>query len=243
MEIETKKLLRTRLLKYSIDNNLSHIPSALSMYNYLYELFENHESDEIINPYTWNIVIGKPFGAQSYYVIWHYFYMLDKTNLGYGVKHSEIDFVDYGEETLGNALGIASGICYNGKRTWCNISDGALQMGPTLEAIQFIGHNKQDIVLTVDYNRTQLTGNTTSIMGMTINGVYEMFYNAGWKVYIIESNNFLKGPAKALIEQLKGPIVFLIETTKGDGVVEMENDPVTWHYKQLKDINEITLSR
>ncbi len=239
--MDTKKMLRSRLLRYSIDKDLGHIPSALSMYNYLYELFENEETDEIINPYDWNIVIGKPFGAQAYYIIWHYFYMLDKTNLSYGVKHSEINFVDFGEETLGNALGIASGISYNGKRTWCNLSDGVLQMGPTLEAIQFIGHNKQDIVLTVDYNRTQLTGDTIEIMGMTISAVSEMFSNHGWKVYKIESDKFHKGPAKALIEQLNGPIVFLIETTKGDGVVEMEADPIGWHYKKLGSLNEITI--
>jgi len=234
-----KQTLRKRLLDYSIDNKLSHIPSALSMFNYLYELFNCDNNDAVIDPYKWNIVIGKPFGAQAYYVIWHYYYMLDITRKSYGIKHKEIDFVDYGEETLGNALGIASGISYNGKRTWCNISDGALQMGPTLEAIQFIGHNKQDIVLTVDYNRTQLTGNTTEILGITINSIYDMFYNAGWRVYIVNSDDFYGGIVKTIIDK-KGPVVFLIETNKGDGIVEMENDPVQWHYKQLKDINEIT---
>ena len=235
-----KDLLRKRLLDYSIKNELSHIPSALSMFNYLYELFNHDVTDEIIDPYEWNIVIGKPFGAQAYYVIWHYYYMLDISNLAYGVKHDEIKFVDYGEETLGNALGVASGMSYNGKRTWCNISDGALQMGPTLEAIQFIGHNKQDIVLTVDYNRTQLTGNTTKIMGMTINSVYDTFYNAGWVVYKVDSKDFRKEVVRKVLER-NGPIVFLIETIKGEGVEEMEKDPVLWHYLPLTNIQDITI--
>lgn len=234
-----KQLLKKRLIEYSINNKLSHIPSALSMFNYLYELFNFEDSQEVINPYNWNIVIGKPFGAQAYYIIWHYYYMLDITHKAYIIQENEIDFVDFSEETLGNALGVASGISYNGKRTWCNISDGALQMGSTLEAIQFIGHNQQDIVLTVDYNRTQLTGNTNQIMGITINGMKDIFHAASWRVYIVESDNFYSGIVKSVIDK-KGPVVFLIETNKGDGIVEMENDPILWHYKQLKDINEIT---
>ena len=241
--MELKTILK-RVLKYSINKKLSHVPSALSMLHYTHELFK-YDMDAadraIIDPYEWNIVIGKPFGAQSYYIIWHYYYMLNIENLAYGVKHEEIDFVDYGEETLGNALGFASGISYNGKRTYCNISDGALQMGSVLEAIQYIGHHKQNIVLTVDYNRTQLTGNTTDIMGMTINGVYDMFYNAGWIPYIIEDSKFNAKNIKSILDNIKGPIVFLIETHKGSGVVEMMQDPVTWHYKQLESLEEITL--
>lgn len=235
-----KKLYIQRILEYSIDNKLGHIPSALSMANYLYELFESNESEEVVNPYNWNIIIGKSFGAQSYYILWYHYYKLSLDNLSYGVKHDDIEFVDYGEETLGNALGIASGMSYNGKRTWCNISDGALQMGPTLESIQFIGHHQQNILLTVDYNTLQLTGNTTEIMGITINSMRDMFYNAGWRVYIVESKNFHKHIIKEVISR-PGPVVFLIETTKGEGVVEMISDPVKWHYKQLESISEVTL--
>ena len=235
------KLYTQRILNYSIDNDSGHIPSALSMHKYLHMLFESNESDELINPYTWNIVIGKSFGAQAYYILWQHYFMLDIKHLSYGLKHEEITFVDFSEETLGNALGVASGISYNGKRTWCNISDGPLQMGATLEAIQFIGKHKQDIVLTVDYNRMQLTGNTTDIMGISINSVYDMFYNAGWIPYIINVNKFDKKNIKSILDNTKGPIVFLIETIKGDGVVEMENDQVKWHYKKLRSIDEITI--
>lgn len=236
-----KELMLTRVLTYSIKAELGHIPSALSMLNYVYELF-SHEADSepVINPSTWNIVLGKPFGAQTYYKIWEYFYMLDISNLSYGVKHEEISFVDFSEETLGNALGVASGISYNGRKTWCNISDAALQMGPTLEAIQFVGHHKQDIMLTIDYNRTQLLGNTTQIMGSTESMIYDYFYNCGWRVYSVQSETFDKEIVRKIIER-EGPVVFIISTIKGNGVVEMMEDPIGWHYKELKDINEITL--
>jgi len=224
-----------KVLEYSIKNKLSHIPSALSMLKYSYEMFKIIDKDD------WNIVVGKPFGAQALYIIWEELYGLNIDNLSYGVKDKEIDFVDYGEETLGNALGFSSGISYNGKRTYCNISDGALQMGPTLEAINFIGHHKQSIVLTIDYNKTQLLGHTTHIMGTTISNHYDIFLNAGWIPYIIESDKFNSKNIKNILDNIKEPIVFLIETTKGEGVVEMVNDPVTWHYRQLNGLSEVTL--
>jgi len=229
-----------KILEYSIENNLGHIPSALSMHRYLFELFESNDSEAIITP-SWNIVIGKPFGSQAYYVLWQHYLNLGISHVSYGLKHEEVSFVDYSEETLGNALGVASGISYNGKRTWCNISDGALQMGPTLESIQYIGHYKQNIVLTIDYNRTQLTGNTTDILGMTINGVYDLFYNAGWTTYIINTKDFNKKYIKKVLDKFNGPIVFLIETIKGDGVIEMMKDPVKYHYKKLNSLDEVTL--
>ncbi len=235
-----KNNLRKRVLNYSIANNLAHIPSALSMFNYVYELFDNMKDDEVISPYNYNIVIGKPFGAQTYYIIWHYFYMIDHFKLPY-ILDNTIYFVDFSEETLGNALGIASGISYNNKPTWCNISDGALQMGPTLEAIQFIGNHNQNILLTVDFNGTQLTGNIKEINGMTIEKSKQLFELNNWTCYIINSKDFKKSNVKHLIENTKGPLCILVNTIKGEGVIEMENDPFKWHYKQLRSLDEITL--
>jgi len=240
-----KNNLRKRVLNYSIENSLGHIPSALSMFNYIFVLFESDNANginAIIDPSQFNIIIGKPFGAQTYYIIWRYFMMLDLSNVSYGVKHNDISFVDFSEETLGNALGVASGISYNGKRTWCNISDGALQMGPTLEAIQFIGYNKQDIFLTVDFNGTQLTGEIEEINGMCIENAKTLFEINGWTVYIIKSKDFSKNNIKSILNNFKGPLCILVDTIKGEGVQEMEDDPFTWHYKQLRSLDEITIS-
>jgi len=219
-----------KILEYSIEKDLGHIPSALSMLDYLEYLFRNHLDRD------WNIVIGKPYGAQAYYIIWKELYGLDIDNLSYGVKHNEIDFVDYGEETLGNALGIASGMSYNKKPTWCNISDAVLQMGSTLEAMQFIGKNKQDILLTVDYNNMQLTGRNDQ----NIIDAYSLFFDFGWNVLLVKNKDYSK--IKGFIKK-KGPKVILFQTIKGDTVREMEENPIKWHYKKLGSLDEITYSK
>jgi len=223
-----------KLLDYSIKHKLGHIPSALSMLDYLDYLTEN-----ILNK-DWNIVIGKPYGAQAYYILWNYYWNLDIENLSYGVKHDEIDFVDFSEETIGNALGVASGIqISNKKKTWCNISDAVFQMGSTLEAIQFIGSNQQDILLTVDYNNYQLTGKVSDIMNTNIYDIYSLLTDCNWKVLLIKN---LEDYSK--IEKFvknKGPKCILFETIKGKGILEMEMKPKEWHYKKLQNINEITI--
>ena len=95
------------VINYSFKHKLTHVPSALSMLTYVDVLFSN----EYIKPKRDIIVLGKPFGSQAYYLIWKKLGYLDHIEkLSMGVKHAEIDFVNYSEETMGNALGVAAGI-------------------------------------------------------------------------------------------------------------------------------------
>jgi len=210
------------ILNYSIKHNLKHIPSALSQYSYLKHILP------VVKDFK--IVIGKPFGAQAYYCIWDKMYKL-RENLGYGIKHEELAFIEYGDETIGNALGIASGIALcQDVPVYCNISDGCFQMGPTLEAIQFVGKHQQKILLTIDCNEFQLTGSTDDIIGITAEKISQHFKIYGWNIQTLEDINSLKYPS-----------VMIFKTKKGQGVKEMVENPQYWHYKQLNNIDDITI--
>jgi len=220
-----KKLIKS-LLKYSKENDLAHIPSALSHLEFLDYLYSN----KYIIPYDHNIVIGKPFGAQAYYLIWKKLgYLKDIENLSYGVKHDEIDFVNFSEETIGNALGVASGIELGSKKqTWVHLSDAAFQMGSTLEALQFISKHNQNIVITVDSNEMQLTGGTYDVLGLDSVFIASCSIVMGLETLIIRKDydkieSFLRK---------SGPKILVFKTKKGKGVQEMEMDPIYWHYKK-----------
>lgn len=205
------------------------------MLDYVYVLF----SEEIVKPYKDHIVIGKPFGAQAYYLTWKKLGYLNNINdLSVGVKHDEIIFVDYGEETMGNALGVASGIALTTTdRVWVNISDATLQMGNTLEAIQFIGHNNlRNILLTIDYNGTQVTGKTCDILD--VEPLKTMFAKYGWSVKVVNGHNHeeLSNSFNTISENK--PNVFFCETVKGHGVKQMENSS-EWHYKKITTQDEL----
>jgi len=220
--------MKKQLLEYSYANKLSHIPSALSMLDYIDTLFTN----KLVTPDDF-IILGKPFGAQAYYLVWQKLgYLTNIETLSAGVKHDEIEFVDYSEETMGNALGVAAGIAMTtDKLVWINLSDAALQMGNTLEAIQFIGHhNLKNILVTIDYNNTQVSGKTSDIL--TVDPVIDLFDNYNWKVY----NNELTG---FFIEN--EPKVFVMKTSKGGGIATIEKDTQFWHYKKIQDIKELQL--
>jgi transketolase len=217
--------LRRELYEFSRVNGLSHIPSAASMLDYVYYLWHNL----IVTPMD-NIVIGKPFGAQAYYIVWKRLGLLDNIkDLSVGVKHDEIPFVDYGEETMGNALGVGCGMAMaTGKRTWVNISDAALQMGNTLEAIQFIGSkNISNVFLTVDYNGTQVTDYIDNVIHT--DPVIDMFRAYRWNVIIRDGHEvepFELNPDK--------PNVVIFKTVKGKGYPKMEEDPFDWHYRKVE---------
>lgn len=224
------------LLKYSFENNLAHIPSALSMLDYISVVFNYIKKSD-------NIIIGKPFGAQTYYLVWKQLgWLKDIQNLHMGVKHDEIEFVLYSEETIGNALGVAAGVALvTDKKTYVNLSDAALQMGNTLEAIQFIGQHNLDVLVTVDYNGSQVTGNTKDIIDVT--AVIEFFKNNSFKTYITDGHD--KDKIHAVLKEVidfKEPTVIFFKTKKGYPFKEMMDNIKQWHYRKLNEKDIITFS-
>ena len=219
--------MRKELLEYSYTKGLSHIPSAFSMLDYVYILFNKGHIT-----YDDKIVIGKPFGSQAYYYVWD----LLNRKLSIGVKHDEINFVDFGEETMGNALGVGIGMAMaTDKKVWVNITDAALQMGPTLEAIQFMGSNKLDnLLVTVDYNGMQVTGKTKDIINT--DPVIKMIKDYGIPLYEVDGHDHAK--LQKTFQQAKSGIV-ICHTEKGHGVKSFTQDPKKWHYKKIESEEEL----
>jgi transketolase len=205
------------------------------MLDYIEVLFK----DQYVKP-TDGIVIGKPFGAQAYYLVWKDMGLIDNIEqLNVGVKHDEISFVDYADETIGNALGVAIGIALvNPKRVWVNLSDASLQMGNILEAIQFIGQHKiSNIFVTIDNNNAQVTGCTKDIV--SIDPCKSFFDNYGWSVQEVDGHN--KQELRKAFDHLCShhPNVVFCNTTKGNGVQCMSENVQKWHYRKISTQEEL----
>ena len=227
--------MKKELLEYSFKHGLSHIPSAMSMIDYLDVLFTN----KIITTDD-HILLGKPFGAQAYYLVWRKLgYLNEIEHLGAGVKHDEISFVDYSEETMGNALGVAIGIAMaSDKRVWVNLSDATLQMGNALEAIQFIGHrNLKNVFVTVDYNNAQVTGEVNDIL--TVNPVIQFFKEYNWSVQEVDGHDYTALASSFANLDNNLPNVVICHTRKGHGIAEIEEDIKKWHYKKIETLTEL----
>lgn len=200
-------------------NNI-HCLSSISQNKFLNFLFKNN-----IIKIDDNIVLSKSYGGFSF--LDNY---LKKTKEKY-VKKIVIDnfdykFIDFSNDVLGDALGVASGICLaNNKLTWVNSGDACLQMGSMLEAIEFIGEHNLNIKLTVDFNSYQLT----SKIKRSIEDYDALFKNFGWNAFIIKNNDF--NILKENFRKENKPTVFLIETNKKIG----NCDPIDEHYKIKED--------
>ena len=215
------------LLRFSYKNNMTHIASSLSQLEFIHELF----TKEFVVPYRDKIVLGKAFGSQSMLLTWKELGYLDNIDSFGFVRHGEVPFVEFSEYTLGNAMGVSAGIAIAvpNQLVWCHISDGALQMGNTLEAIQFIGHNNiKNVLVTVDYNGGQVTGDINKIL--PVEPVIELFRGYGWDVYDSDLSNFNIGDK---------PKVFIMRTVKGQGVPSIEKDIRKWHYKKIESYEEL----
>ncbi len=122
-------------------------------------------------------------------------------------------------------------------------------MGPTLEAIQFIGANQLNMLMTVDCNGMQLTENINKVINTNSRYISNILKQSGWDVLIYPTitdenrEDITKSIQYRLKNQTKTkiPTALLFETIKGHNVKEMEENPFGWHYKLLGDINEITI--
>lgn len=217
--------LREEILRHSYKYGLTHIASALSQADYIHELF----TKKLVVPYRDRMVFGKVFGAQAYFLTWKKLGYLDNIEGIHFVKHEEIPFVDFAEYSLGNGLGVATGIAMTtDQMVWVNLSDSVLQMGNTLEAIQFIGHNcLKNILVTVDLNGGQVTGKTEDIL--TVEPVIDFFKGYNWDVNF-DLSDFKMGDR---------PKVFIMRTKKGQGVKSMEENIRKWHYKKIETYEEL----
>lgn len=235
--------LRKDIIDMSFKNNSGHIPSSLSMVDYLYWLFKENYVDITKD----RLVIGKPFGAQAYYSVYAdlgYIPKEDLANFGstdhylsHGVT-TKLPGVVFSEDTLGSCLGVACGIALSlkniksDKKVYVNVSDGSLQAGTIWEAIMFAEtYNLSNIFLTVDYNKLQILNELQGLDNLA-----DKFKSFGWETY--ESDGHTKDKITKSLDNLfynrpmKKPGVLIFDTVKGKGITFMENN-LEWHYKTL----------
>lgn len=131
--------------------------------------------------------------------------------------------------SVGTGMALASRMDGLGNRVYVLIGDGEMQSGQVWEASICVPHYKLDnLVVILDYNKIQLLGPVSQIMG--IEPVAEKWKARGWEVIEIDGHKMREideGLKKA--EEIKGkPSVIIAHTIKGKGVSFMEST-AKWH--------------
>lgn len=228
------KEIRRTILTLSYNAKVAHIPSAFSMCDYLGVLF-----DKVISPFTHQFVLGKPFGAQSYYALFSFYGWIGRDLSKYGttdpewryIIQNEHPLISYIDESMGNCLSVACGIAMGGKNVFVNISDAAFQEGTVWESILFAGsHNLSNIIMAIDNNNMQALGRISEISDL--GSLADKLRAFGWETYECNGhdiNKIYEICSELEHSKTESPKALVFHTIKGRGISFIENNPV-WHY-------------
>ena len=244
--------IRKDIIRMSYDAKVAHITSALSQCDYLGILLMNKG----IVPQEFAFLLGKPFGAQAYYSLFHKCGWIKDDLSNYGtldpnwryIIQKEHPLIQYIDESMGNSLGVACGIAQAGKRVFVNMSDASFQEGTVWEAVLYAGAQRlSNIIMAIDFNNMQALGTLNEIC--TLNPLDKKLRSFGWNVIKVNGHDLDK--MNALLpcfctETSNKPTALIFETIKGKGISFMEGRK-DWHYRTLtfedylKAIKELSL--
>lgn len=148
---------------------------------------------------------------------------------------TKVPGVEISTGALGMGLSVGVGVALASRmddlrnRVYVLIGDGEMQSGQIWEASICASHYKLDnLVAILDYNKIQLLGPISQIMG--IEPVAEKWKARGWKVLEIDGHSMREiDEALKKAEGVKGkPSMIIAHTVKGKGVSFMENT-AKWH--------------
>ena len=148
---------------------------------------------------------------------------------------TKVPGVEISTGALGMGLSVGVGVALSfrmdglKRSVYVLMGDGEMQSGQIWEASICAPHYKLDnLVAILDYNKIQLLGAISQIMG--IEPVVEKWKARGWEVIEIDGHNMREiDEALEEVEGIKGkPSIIIAHTTKGKGVSFMENT-AKWH--------------
>lgn len=154
--------------------------------------------------------------------------------------------IEYNTGSLGNAIGIASGIALSAKinnesyKTIALVGDGECQEGSIWESLIFASQNKlNNLLVIVDRNRLGVTDyiDDDDLIGKLENRVS----SCGWTCLVINGHSFEEIFNAFKISEQITPYMIIADTIKGKGVSFMENDK-KWHNSSLTE-EEIKIAR
>lgn len=245
-----RKEIRYKLVEVSHFTKTPHLGSCLSSVDLLITLYWR-----ILNLYPDNpkhaerdyFLLGKGHAASALYTVLAYrgFFNIDKL-MEHGKDNSAFEEhpgvnappgVEAVSGSLGHALSLATGMAKAakiqdlGNTFYVLVGDGELNEGTIWEAAMFApAHQLSNLVLVIDFNKLQGTGESCNIM--QLEPLDEKFKSFGWFVKRVNGHCLteLEDAFNQCKLQQNKPSVVIADTIKGAGISFMEGDN-NWHYR------------
>lgn len=225
MEASVKKL-RNRILEVALRDGMGHIPSALSILDIIWVLYDRVMTKDD------QFILSKGHGCMALYAVLEEKGLLDWSSRLWGhPKRGGAILASTG--SLGHGFPMAVGLALAKKikgekgRVFVLVGDGECNEGTTWESAMLASHHKLDnLVLMVDQNKS-------SERALSTGSLYHKFSAFDWHPAEVFDGHDHKNIKLTLHPWLSGkPEVTIFDTTKGHGVPFMENN-WEWHNRKI----------
>lgn len=220
------KKLRNRILEVALRDGMGHIPSALSILDIIWVLY-----DKVMTPDD-QFILSKGHGCMALYAVLEEKGLFDWSTKAQGhPKRGGAILASTG--SLGHGLPISVGLAMAKKikgesgRVFCLIGDGECNEGTTWESALLAAHHQLPITVIVDQNKS-------SERALSMGNIHEKFMAFGWNTFEdMSGHNHVKAMEYIFADSNKlNPMCIVSNTNKGNGVPFMENNP-EWHNRKI----------
>lgn len=221
--VTTIKTLRDRILEVAYRDGMGHIPSALSILDIVWTLYDKVMTKDD------QFILSKGHGVMALYAVLEAKGLMTWNEKLWGhPKRGGAILASTG--SLGHGLPMAVGLALAKKikgepgRVFCLIGDGECNEGTIWESAMVAAHHKLDnLVVIVDQNHSS----DRALDNLVLSKKFGAF---GWLFSFGDGHDW-----GFLIQELQGggdnPFAFIANTTKANGIPFMQ-DP-SWHNRKL----------
>ncbi len=215
--------LRNRILEVAYRDEMGHIPSALSILDIIWCLYDKVMTKDD------QFILSKGHGVMALYAVLEEKGLFDWSTKAMGhPKRGGAIIASTG--SLGHGLPIAIGLAKAKKikgepgRVFCLIGDGECNEGTTWESAMLAAHHKLDnLVVIVDQNHS-------SDRALDNRDLHMKFSSFGlWGATIFDGHDEIS--LKAMLNPISLPAAIVCNTMKANGVPFMQEN--SWHNKKL----------
>lgn len=230
--------LRNRILEVALRDGMGHIPSALSILDIIWVLYDKVMKNDD------QFILSKGHGCMALYAVLEEKGLLDWSKMLWGhPKRGGAILASTG--SLGHGLPMAVGLALAKKikgesgRVFCLIGDGECNEGTVWESAMIaVHHNLDNLVIIVDQNHS-------SDRALNTGNLIEKFRAFGFDSWRTQGHNHeelkevlnvnsrlsdadIENGSYNLVEK---PSIFVCDTIKGNGVPFMQEN--SWHNRKI----------
>ena len=239
----TLNSLRSSILKAASKSGEGHVPSALSILDILYVIYDEFISNMVFssaNNVDNRFILSKGHASLALYAVLNHhgkisdeeFYSFAKfeSNLGGHPDRNKVSGVESSTGSLGHGLpqGVGLAMALRIKESqghvYVLIGDGEANEGTIWESALLAPHHKLENLTCI------IDNNLSSERALDMGEFAVKFAAFGWKTIEIDGHDHSAIRDALKIREIGKPIAIIANTIKGYGVLSMESNP-EWHHR------------